>query len=71
MPDKNLLRSYIAKAGLTQRKLAAIIGMSENTLSSRMSGKTQFNTAEIENICDVLGIKDGASKASIFLPGTS
>lgn len=57
----------IAETGHTQKSLAAEIGMSENTLSSRINGKSSFNVDEIIAICDVLNISDNAEKAAIFL----
>lgn len=67
MLNKNLLKGAIARKGLTQRKLAKLIGMSENTLSSRMVGSSMFNTDEIDEICKILDINDNSEKADIFL----
>ena len=61
------LKGKIVEAGYSQRSLALEIGMSKNTLNSKVNGKIPFNTVEIERICDKLGIYDGAEKASIFL----
>ena len=63
----NKLKGKIAEAGFSQRSLALELGMSKNTLNSKVNGKIPFNTVEIERICDKLGIHDGAEKASIFL----
>ena len=65
--SKNKLKGKIAEAGYSQRSLATKLGMSKNTLNSKVNGKIPFNTNEIEKICEVLGIHDGAEKASIFL----
>lgn len=67
MLNRNLLRSAIVKKGYTQQMLAEMLEMSENTLSSRMTGASSFNTDEIDKICDVLGIVDNREKAEIFL----
>lgn len=67
MLNKNLFKSAIARSGLTQGKLASHIGMSENTLSSRINGTSCFNIDEIDKICDVLGINSNAEKCDIFL----
>lgn len=67
MLNKNLLRSAIVKKGYTQEKLAEIIGMSANTLSSRITGASSFNVDEIDKICEVLDIVDNNEKAAIFL----
>ena len=63
----NKLKGKIVEAGYSQRSLAAELGMSKNTLNSKVNGKIPFNTDEIEKICEKLGIHDGAEKASIFL----
>lgn len=63
----NKLKGKIVEAGYSQRSLAAEIGMSKNTLNSKINGKKPFNTVEIERLCEKLGIYDGAEKASIFL----
>ncbi len=67
MLNKNLLKGAIAEKGLTQGRLAELIGMSENTLSSRMVGSSPFNTDEIDEICKVLEIENNNKKAEIFL----
>ena len=66
--SSNKLKGKIAEAGYSQRSLAKEIGMSKNTLNSKVNGKIPFNTVEIEAICDKLGIKNPVEKASIFLP---
>lgn len=67
MLNKNLLKAAIAKAGYTQERLAECIGISPNTLSSRMVGTSHFNTDEIDKICSVLHITHNSEKADIFL----
>lgn len=62
----NKLKGKIVEAGFTQRSLALEIGMSKNTLNSKVNGKIPFNTIEIEAICEKLGITDPAEKALIF-----
>ncbi len=66
MPNRKL-KGKIAEAGYSQRSLAAELGMSKNTLNSKINGKIPFNTLEIERICEKLGIVDGNEKAAIFL----
>ena len=63
----NTLKGKIVEAGYSQRSLAAELGMSKNTLNSKVNGKIPFNTVEIERICEKLGIRDSTEKASIFL----
>lgn len=61
------LKGKMAEAGYTQRKLAAAIGMSKDTLNSRFTGKTEFSTDEAFKICDELRIEDLSERAAIFL----
>lgn len=63
----NKLKGKIVEAGYSQRSLAKELGMSKNTLNSKVNGKIPFNTLEIERICEKLGIRDGTEKAAIFL----
>lgn len=67
MLDKNLLRSAIARAGMTQDSLAAAIGITGNTLSAKILGRSYFDTEEIDKICKVLSIVDNDEKVKIFL----
>lgn len=71
MLNKNLLKAAIVKAGTTQEKLAENIGISPNTLSSRMTGASCFDTDEIDKICEVLNIVNNSEKADIFLASSS
>lgn len=71
MLSKNLLKAAIAKAGMTQERLAENIGISSNTMSSRINGTSCFNTDEIDKICDTLGIVNNYDKAAIFLASPS
>ena len=67
MLDKNLLKCAIVRAGMTQEKLAEAIGISSNTLTAKLLGRSYFDTEEIDRICDVLSITDNNEKADIFL----
>jgi len=67
MLNKNLFKAAITRSGLTQGRLANHIGMSENTLSSRINGTSCFNIDEIDKICDVLNIDSNTEKCDIFL----
>lgn len=64
--NAQLLKSEIVKRGLTQRKLASLLGMSKNTFSSRMTGKTPFDFEEAQRICELLKITDAKQKMLIF-----
>lgn len=63
----NLLRGEITAKGMTLMSLAKKIGISRNSMSAKINGRTQFNAWEIEKICDVLEIRDPGRKVEIFL----
>ena len=63
----NLLKAKMVEAGHTQRSLAREINMSENSLSSKLSGRRAFDLDEVSSICNVLHIEDSKDKANIFL----
>lgn len=69
--NKNLLRSAIARNGYTQEMLAKMLGISANTLSSRMNGDSSFNIDEVDKICKILGIISNSEKIDIFLASES
>ncbi|MEL7609527.1 MAG: helix-turn-helix transcriptional regulator [Bacillota bacterium] len=71
MINKNKLMGYIAAAGHSQKSLAETLKISKNSLNSKINGKKQFNTLEVESICGVLNITDDREKVLIFLAGTS
>ena len=57
----------VVAAGLNQRKLAKLMKMSKNTINSRVNGRSQFDTEEIDWLCEILEIDDDSEKAKIFL----
>lgn len=67
MLNKNEFNGALARAGMTNKELAGKIGVSKNTISSRITGKSCFNTDEIDKICEVLNITEDSVKAHIFL----
>lgn len=67
----NKLRAQMALVGMTQADLARICGFTENTLSNKLSGRTEFKADEIIKICEALSIKDAALKSDIFLTAAS
>lgn len=72
MVDVNKLRSRMVLMGYTQKSLVAEMNergvkTSENTLSSKMNGKSQFDCDDADVICDILGVDSPADKADIFL----
>ena len=72
MVDFKRLKSYIVLAGYTQRKLVKEmcsrgVTISENTLSAKMTGQSQFYADEAVVICEILGIDKPEDRAAIFL----
>lgn len=72
MVDVNRLRSRMVLKGYTQKALVAEMNArglktSENTFSSKMNGKSQFDCDDADIICDILEVNEPAEKAEIFL----
>jgi hypothetical protein len=58
--------------GYTQKSLVAEMNergvkTTENTFSSKMNGRSQFDCDDADVICDILQVNDLAEKADIFL----
>lgn len=72
MVDVNKLKSRMVLMGYTQKSLVAEmksrgVKTSENTLSSKMQGKTQFDCVDADVICEILKVDNPADRAEIFL----
>ena len=72
MVDVQKLRSRMVLKGYTQRTLVAEIKarggqMTENTFSSKMTGRTKFDCDDADIICDILEVEKAEEKAEIFL----
>ena len=72
MVDVNKLKSRMVLMGYTQRSLVAEmkvrgVTITENTFSSKMNGKSQFDCEDADVICDILEVNDLAERADIFL----
>ena len=67
MVKANMIRSRMALLEMSQRTLADRLGISTNTLSGRMTGKSSFTLEEIERLCSILEIRDSSEKLAIFL----
>ena len=70
--DVNKLRSRMVLMGYTQKSLVAEMNKrgvktTENTFSSKMNSKSQFDCEDADVICDILKVDDPAEKADIFL----
>lgn len=71
MINKNLLRSKLAAGGLTQKQLGKLLGWSENTVSSKINGRSKLCVDEVDCICKILNITNPIEKADIFLQNSS
>ena len=67
MLNKNEFMAAVARKGITNGELARRLGISKNTLSSKLNGKTYFDTKQIEDICKELEIIEDNEKIKIFL----
>ena len=72
MVDVNRLRSRMALMGYNQKSLVAEMNSrgvktSENTFSSKMNRKSQFDCDYADVICDILEVTIPSERAAIFL----
>lgn len=56
--DKNLLKSFIVRSGLTHKEVATKLGLSEAGFSQKMQGHTEFTLREIRSIIFVLRLNE-------------
>lgn len=56
MINNSLLWGLLKSKRLTQKELANMIGITNQTLSLKMSGKVQFKQKEIKKISEILNI---------------
>jgi transcriptional regulator with XRE-family HTH domain len=50
------IRVEMARHGYTQRQLAEALGLTQATVSGRMTGKTDFTVSELRHISSWLGV---------------
>lgn len=72
MVNVNKLKARMVLMGYTQKALVAEmkkhgVRTSENTLSAKMNGNSQFDCEDADVICDILKLIAPAEKAEIFL----
>lgn len=67
----NKLLGAMAEKRISQRELARRLGVSKNTINTKINGKAHFNTEEATKICDILEIHDPNMKVEIFLQKSS
>lgn len=70
MFQPNLLKAAIVRAGFTQGEFAQKIGISQNTLYSRMNGETSFSIDEVDKTKRILSI-DNSELLAIFFNDNS
>ena len=63
----NVIRSKMALLGKSQKQIAEMLGISRNTMSSRMTGHSSFTLEEVEKLCEILRIEDVDEQRYIFL----
>ena len=60
-----LMRGYMGMRNINQRQLAERLGISQNAMSRKMRGVTDFTLREAEKVCLELHIDD---PVSVFMP---
>ncbi|MGN1433249.1 MAG: helix-turn-helix domain-containing protein [Ruminococcus sp.] len=61
------MKEAIKTAGYTQVLIAKELKISANSLSSKMTGKSEFTLREAKKIIELLDIKEDKQKVEIFL----
>lgn len=56
MFDYSKLLGKMAEKQYSQKKLCSVIGISENTFTNKIKGRSDFSSEEIASICNVLDI---------------
>ena len=72
MVDVNKLKARMVLMGYTQKSLVVEmrrrgVKTSENTFSSKMNGRSQFDCEDADVICEILNLDTPADRAEIFL----
>lgn len=60
------MRKRIKNSGLKLGFIAKKLGISRFTLAKKIENEAEFKTAEVQRMCEVLGIKDVFEKEAIF-----
>lgn len=63
----NEIKALMIKNGYNQKTLAKAMNVSENTMSSKLSGKSKWYVEEADLCCKLLNIRSSTEKAYIFL----
>lgn len=67
MVNTKELKKELIDAGITQRQLAKMSGISKNALNRKINNKAEFSLSETTILCECIGITDPARKCAIFL----
>ena len=66
MLKANKLKGKITECGYTQKTFSYELGISENTLRSKLNSRSSFTIGEVEKICKLLGIHNEKELVGIF-----
>ncbi len=64
--DRSELRAEFARQGISNRRIAAELNISEQAFYNKMSGVTEFKESEIKKLIQILGLS-AADVDRIFL----
>ena len=67
MVNKQLLIAKLAERGFSQSSYCKHKGINKNTFNAKVNGHSSFDTEEVKEICEDLGIVDNSMKVIIFL----
>ena len=66
MVDSGKIKALMLERGYSQRTLSTKMGMSVNSLNSKINNKNTFSVDEASKLCDLLKIVDCESRCRIF-----
>lgn len=66
MTNTNEIKARIIAKGLTQKKLAELIGISLASLNDKINNKREFRAGEIKKICKILDVNNATYITNIF-----
>lgn len=66
--DYSKLLGLMAEKNFTQKKLCEVIGISENSFTNKLKGRSNFASDEIVKICNTLGISTESVGKYFFTP---
>ena len=68
MFDYSKLLGRMKEKGITQEKLAEMIGVSGVTISKKLNGKSEWTQVEINKVCEILEIDPADIPVYFFTP---